>query len=910
MNASSSTACQSFQPHDAVVLIDIQNCFMEQRAVRWGQSPSYPLDADWQSTGTIPAGPLWVSDSTAVVDTANAWLSFVAGSGGGTVIATLDYHPPGHCSFCDAHHDGIESGIYCVTGVAHSTEEYKLSFNVSHRCKDAISESDYLSAQYFQWRHHCVAGSVGARFDPYLNPLPADAVVVKLGTEEMYDDYDAFSSPHARVSTAPAGMHDTQPTATAQTSHPLANSLREELESAGTKRLFIMGLATDYVVKRTVYEALKATQNLTVALISAGTRGIVPAESQEVLNCVADSTSCEDVDRNGYVLSSPDPISAMAELCVGTCDADAYTTQCSADQFCQMIDDFSWGKCVSCGCHNGGACQADGTCLCPFPYAGADCTGGWTTATFTAFVTAVSLLIFMVLSVILAYRFRKRLARFVHRALGAKLLLDATSQPPVLDLPPSCRWHLFLSHVWSSGQDQVAVIRRRLQDEMVPETKIFLDVEDLDDISRLEEYIRASAAVLIFLSRGYFLSRNCLREVRAAVNEEKPLVLVHEIDPQKGGAPLDEIMRECPDDLRDAVFRGRDVVPWLRLGHFQRESLCCIAESMLLCLPRYGRQLGRGKLGAFDLTTASADAPADAPLRGLPVHIKGAITESHWRLPGGACLYVIEDYNPGALGIARQLVEGYPGAPAELAITQSAPDALVSHREVPQTELGRAGRSSGHGRSLERHSTLKRIEQSDAKGKFKATGKATVKLAVTGKARDSARARRVGPAPVASDNDLETPPAPAPDVPSEPKTAPTPSEPSATHVLLLLSIETFVGEKGEALAREIRAARRAGLPILMIHQTDPALGGCPFERFFSVTPEDLIRDGLYRALAVPWYPGAHMRVSCAVAAQALGAHELPNQRDKRQFLSRLRQLDPVHLRDTGSKVTEFTSPTD
>ena len=60
--------------------------------------------------------------------------------------------------------------------------------------------------------------------------------------------------------------------------------------------------------------------------------------------------------------------------------------------------------------------------------------------------------------------------------------------------------------------------------------------------------------------------------------------------------------------------------------------------------------------------------------------------------------------------------------------------------------------------------------------------------------------------------------------------------------------------------------------------------------------EDLIRDGLYRALAVPWYPGAHMRVSCAVAAQALGALELPNQRDKRQFVSRLRQLDPVHVR--------------
>lgn len=60
---------------------------------------------------------------------------------------------------------------------------------------------------------------------------------------------------------------------------------------------------------------------------------------------------------------------------------------------------------------------------------------------------------------------------------------------------------------------------------------VFLDIEDLESIDDLEQYIDASAAILIFLSRGYFLSKNCLRELRSAIDSAKPLVLVHEVKP-------------------------------------------------------------------------------------------------------------------------------------------------------------------------------------------------------------------------------------------------------------------------------------------------------------------------------------------------------------------------------------------
>ena len=94
--------------------------------------------------------------------------------------------------------------------------------------------------------------------------------------------------------------------------------------------------------------------------------------------------------------------------------------------------------------------------------------------------------------------------------------------------------------------------------------RIFLDVDDLKDIGALEQYIETSAGVLIFLSRGYFYSRNCLREARKAVVLGRPLVLVHEADPSKGGLPLNELRLQCPADgnpsLSASIFNGRRVI--------------------------------------------------------------------------------------------------------------------------------------------------------------------------------------------------------------------------------------------------------------------------------------------------------------------------------------------------------------
>jgi len=92
------------------------------------------------------------------------------------------------------------------------------------------------------------------------------------------------------------------------------------------------------------------------------------------------------------------------------------------------------------------------------------------------------------------------------------------------------------------------------------------------------------------------------------------------------------------------------------------------------------------------------------------------------------------------------------------------------------------------------------------------------------------------------------------------------------HMLLYLNEKTFAEDScGDALADDIRDALAAGVQMLVVHEREPDRGALPFDHFYHVTPEDLVRRGLYRELATPWYPGRHARVSRAVAASAMGA---------------------------------------
>ena len=113
--------------------------------------------------------------------------------------------------------------------------------------------------------------------------------------------------------------------------------------------------------------------------------------------------------------------------------------------------------------------------------------------------------------------------------------------------------------------------------------RIFLDVDDLDEIDKLEEYVNAAQCFLVFLSKGYFFSKNCLRELDSASACGVMPVLVHEISVDHGGTSLETLRADCVSQKRDAdsLFDGNKIVPWHRLADFQHLSLQKIAEEML-----------------------------------------------------------------------------------------------------------------------------------------------------------------------------------------------------------------------------------------------------------------------------------------------------------------------------------------
>ena len=150
-----------------------------------------------------------------------------------------------------------------------------------------------------------------------------------------------------------------------------------------------------------------------------------------------------------------------------------------------------------------------------------------------------------------------------------------------------------------------------------------------ESIDALEEYVDQTAVIMIFVSKGYFKSGNCLREARCTVQKKKPIALMH--DNVRGGAALDFLRDdECPTELRGPIFDGRDVIEWHRIKDFQLVSLKQLAEQLLLGCPSYSKQAA------------------------VPLYIPGEIMNQRLAFREPVRIYASRN-NPGALAAAHSL---------------------------------------------------------------------------------------------------------------------------------------------------------------------------------------------------------------------------------------------------------------
>jgi nicotinamidase/pyrazinamidase len=151
--------------------------------------------------GFLPGGSLAVTDGDQVIPIINTIAkSFF------NVVMTQDWHPKGH-----------------------------LSFASSHSGRKPFETIDLAYGKQVLWPDHCVQGTDGAALSKDLS-VPQAALVIRKGFHKDVDSYSAFTEADGKTTTGLAAY----------------------LKARGIKRVFVVGLATDFCVAWSALDARKA----------------------------------------------------------------------------------------------------------------------------------------------------------------------------------------------------------------------------------------------------------------------------------------------------------------------------------------------------------------------------------------------------------------------------------------------------------------------------------------------------------------------------------------------------------------------------------------------------------------------------------------------------------------------------
>lgn len=175
----------------------------------------------------LPGGALAVTGGDAIVAPIAALAPRFA-----TVVATQDWHPPGHVSFASA-----------------------------HAGRKPFETAPLPQGPQELWPDHCVAGSRGAALHPAL-PDTAVTLVLRKGTRREVDSYSAF-----RENVGPDGRRPT-------------TGLGAWLAARGVSRVLVCGLARDFCVRATAVDA--AAEGFEVVVLDDLTRAVFPERRAEI----------------------------------------------------------------------------------------------------------------------------------------------------------------------------------------------------------------------------------------------------------------------------------------------------------------------------------------------------------------------------------------------------------------------------------------------------------------------------------------------------------------------------------------------------------------------------------------------------------------------------------------------------
>lgn len=167
------------------------------------------------------------------------------------VVATQDWHPPGHVSFASSHGGKDPFDTVLVNGI-----------------------------EQVLWPDHCVQGSSGAALHPELDQRGLHLILRK-GTERNLDSYSAFFENDRKTLTG------------------LASYLRE----VGMSAVWLCGLAADVCVFYSAMDAVRLGFHTTV--IEDGVRGVdVPAGNVERTRCSMEEAGIRFTQSDNIILGA------------------------------------------------------------------------------------------------------------------------------------------------------------------------------------------------------------------------------------------------------------------------------------------------------------------------------------------------------------------------------------------------------------------------------------------------------------------------------------------------------------------------------------------------------------------------------------------------------------------------------
>jgi len=433
------------------------------------------------------------------------------------------------------------------------------------------------------------------------------------------------------------------------------------------------------------------------------------------------------------------------------------------------------------------------------------------------FIAAAGIIIFTFLLLLGQIREEHKNLQYKARVALARRLRYQKDGTEVLapKLARGQAFHMFLSHVWGTGQDQMRVIKTRLL-EMVPDLRVFLDVDDLKKLNDLEKYVDSTNVILVFCSDGYFASKNCMRELLRATWGAKPIIALMEPEARRGGLSRQEVcdlIHDAEATLFDQWALGSAVSTWGvgAGGIVHADTICNALFSQA--------HLEWNRLGSFQDVTMRVIAERLLPASTGPTFVQGELGRQAMLLPpplqgetDSFHLYC-SLANPGGLSFTAEYA-----AAQRLQLQWSTSD--QSQTRPPVVE--------------EASRLWHRLVQGKLHG-----GSRT--LRVTTLAEDMKQ---------------------------------------CDHFLVYLNAATWSrGAASEAFAAEVGEAMDLNVHLLLCHEMigpgQEARLGCEFQDFFShpdgATPRELIQREIYKEIACPLKCGAHREVSMVIVTQVIAS---------------------------------------